>query len=233
MTNKEAEELLDALRQSTYARESRIQGIRDYVHEKSLWLSDIGTSEEELKKLLIDAYKDYAHESLCKMREGAPGHIYISEVMHKWLDKGKLSYADIGTSKEELESLRILGCKVLAQHKLAELRKGASNYEKLLEEVANAACDGGHSLSDLGTSRKELEELKVKGIVAIAKDKLYSLRNGQYDNTALKYILEGLDNRRFYIEDIGSTRFEIQELQIRHRKKWRYRLLRKILGLNE
>lgn len=231
MKIQEIKGLLDDLRKGNNNYELEIQSIRDYVHENKLWLNDIGTSEEELKKLLVNGYKASAQKCLSEMRRGTGAHIFTKERMHEWLNKGKLSIEDIGTSKEELESLRILCSKAFAQNMLVRLREGSDDYDNLSKEIIALACDGDFSLSDIGTSIKEIEELKVKSFIVIAKDKLYFLRQGKYDDMGLNYILEGLDERRFYTEDIGSTFAEIRELQARHKKKWRYRLLKKILGL--
>ncbi len=91
--------------------------------------------------------------------------IYIREELRK----GSLSFADIGTSEEELEELRVKGCKIAAQELLGFLRSGTDQYDFFIGLVREEARRGNFSLADIGTSEEELEELRAKGFEIIAQ----------------------------------------------------------------
>ena len=73
--------------------------------------------------------------------------------------EGKLSLTDIGTSEEELEQLRVKGCKVAALKWLGFLRNITGHHNSFVAFLREEVHNGSLSLADLGTSEEELASL--------------------------------------------------------------------------
>ncbi len=90
--------------------------------------------------------------------------VWIREDVHYW----GFSLAEIGTSEEELEKLRVLGCKTMAKELLDTLRKGTTNtisninikYNELIHYIRSGVLKKNFSLAEIGTSEEELKELE-------------------------------------------------------------------------
>ena len=116
----EAEIWLGFVRNPTKDVELGIAYCRKYLQKAGLSLSDIGTSEEELKKLLKAGYKvEEELKKLLKAGYKVEAEMWLGFVRNptkdvelgiaycrKYLQKAGLSLSDIGTSEKELETLR-------------------------------------------------------------------------------------------------------------------------------
>ena len=65
-----------------------------------------------------------------------------------------------------------------AQKWLESFRSGTIHYDGALWSLRRDVLGGGLTLEDIGTSEKELEELRVKGCKTSAQEWLESLRSG-------------------------------------------------------
>jgi hypothetical protein len=103
-----------------------------------------------------------------------------------------------------------------AQKWLEPLRHGTFLYESFIANVREEAQKGNLSLADIGTSEKELEELRIKGCKVAARDWLSHLRRGtdHYDlNIAL--VRNEAQKGSFTLEDIDTSEDELEKLRIK------------------
>jgi|GEM_PF-3347817 len=85
---------------------SAVRYVNEYAVKANITLADIGTSEEELAKLLRLAYGNSARTWLDHLRQ-KPDSILsagTARYIKKYVAKAELTLADIGTSEEELDS---------------------------------------------------------------------------------------------------------------------------------
>jgi hypothetical protein len=94
------------------------------------------------------------------LRNGSTQYDLLIEYVRQEALKGNFSLADIGTSEEELEELRVKGCMTVAQESLGFLRNGTSQYDLFIEYVRKEARKGNFSLADIGTSEEELASFR-------------------------------------------------------------------------
>ena len=86
-------------------------------------------------------------------------------LMLRFLKDGNLSLADIDTSEEETEQLRIDNYKFSAQGYLKTLRQGECGYESCLTKINCIISNLSKinlTLADIGTNEKELEKLRIE-----------------------------------------------------------------------
>ncbi len=143
------------------------------IKEGSLSLADISTNEKEFEELRVNVCRDSARYRLESLRLDHMN--YDMESLNERLERGGLNLADIGTSKEELEELRIKGCKARAQNLLSSIRRCCSighvnplifeqNYRGMLNDIRRNIKEGSLSLADIGTSEEEIGELWIRGL---------------------------------------------------------------------
>jgi hypothetical protein len=77
------------------------------------------------------------------------------------LQNGGLTLEDIGTSEKELRQLRVEGCKIAAKLWLNALRREPDQYDNHLRWLRRNLQNGGLTLEDIGTSEKELRQLRL------------------------------------------------------------------------
>lgn len=118
----------------------------------------------EEKIIVKTQHEVEAQEWLNYLRDGTDMYDSFIGHLRKEIDRGNLSLADIGTSEEELEQLRVKGCKVSAQNWLSYLRDGVDAYDFFVGRLRKEVSKGNLSLADIGTSEEELEQLRVKGM---------------------------------------------------------------------
>ncbi|MBP7006010.1 hypothetical protein KBB27_02730 [Patescibacteria group bacterium] len=103
---------LEFLRKGTTHYEDFLRYLREEAEKAGLSLVDLGTDEEELKRLRVLGCKTTALGWLQHLRKGIEQHEAFFEYFRQEVEKGGLSLTDLGTSEEELEKLRLLGRKV-------------------------------------------------------------------------------------------------------------------------
>lgn len=96
--------------------------------------------------------REEVRQALEVLRRGTASH---GSCLHL-IRKANFTLADIGTSEEELEQLRIKGCKTAAQMCLEHLRRGSDRDVVFLEQLRNQLRLGNLSLVDIGTNAAEL-----------------------------------------------------------------------------
>ena len=157
-----AEKFLGFLRGGDEKCESSLRNLREELQRDGFSLADIGTSEEELEELMVKGSKIDAQKWLGHLREGDDQYKSWLVYLRTAVERGGFALVDIGTDEQELETLRINGCKITAQKWLGYLRAGGQFYESFLGYLREEVLLGGFTLSDIGTSEEELEELRVK-----------------------------------------------------------------------
>ena len=105
---------------------------------------------------MMNQHLSEAYKWLDFLRNGADQYDSFIEYVREEALKGNLSLADIGTSEEELETLRVKGCTIAAHKWLDLLRNGTDDYDSHIEYVREEVRKGKLSLADIGTSEKEL-----------------------------------------------------------------------------
>ncbi len=159
---KEAQKCLNYLREGTDSYDYFLDCLRREVENGGFSLADIGTSEEELEELRVKSCKISAQRWLKDLREGTELYSSYHRFLLKRVKAGGFSLADIGTSEEELEELRVKSHKDCAQRFLNGLREGTEFYNSYLYFLQEEVEDGGFSFADIGTSEEELKELWIK-----------------------------------------------------------------------
>lgn len=112
MIDKEqASERLRSLRQCTaFYTYLSIKEIQEAVQHGKFTYTDIGTSEEELRKLHVKNNRHSAQWTLDRMRNSQHPSLSTSGLIANiqiYLNEVGLSLADIGTNEEELEAMRV------------------------------------------------------------------------------------------------------------------------------
>lgn len=158
-----------------------------------------------------NSYIASAQKNLEILRRGTSDPFSYMYSLKHYIKEGNLSFDEVGTDEEELEELRIKGCKSSAEFYLSYLRKGSPDYKICFEMINMGLKDGSLSLNDIGTDEKELEELRIKGCKASAEKYLSFLRNSsiQYKYW-VERIREELKKGNFSLADIGTDEEEIR-----------------------
>ena len=144
-----------------------ISQVRDFLNEHGLSATDVRTTEEEIERLSrlyclknarvwLDWYR--------RKPDQYPEHNF-KQLINFWLDEGRLSLQDIGTTEEELEALQQKGYRLVTQNYIAAFQKESTVWavwpEKFLQVIFDevAKINPPATLEDFGTSEEELREL--------------------------------------------------------------------------
>ncbi len=109
-----------------------------------------------------NSHEREAHKWLQLLRVGAIRYDQFLRYLLTELDKGNLSFADIGTSDAELEELWIKHCAMSAQRWLSYMRREIGRFDLILANMRTELRKGNLSPEDIGTNESEIEELRVK-----------------------------------------------------------------------
>lgn len=101
-----------------------------------------------------------ARALLGQLRSGTYDSGEIRDKLGQSLTRAKLSYADIGTSEEELKALRPQGEFYEAKRRLELLRRGSGNFTSHLTRLRQSLQACGKNLEDIGSSEEELHRLR-------------------------------------------------------------------------
>lgn len=99
-----AVEFLKVLRQGTDDYESMLRYLRREARKGGFSLPDIGTSEDELAELRKRGCITRARMWLNAIRGGVGDPRVLVDFIREEINKGNLTYANIGTNEEELFS---------------------------------------------------------------------------------------------------------------------------------
>ena len=87
----------------------------------------------------------------------------ILELLFKEMKEHELSFADIGTSEEEINTFKVNCCKQTAQMYLEILRERCKYSSRVIDYIEKslyeALKEGGFSLSEIGATQDEVESL--------------------------------------------------------------------------
>lgn len=105
--------------------------------------------------------------------------------------------------------------KVDAEKLLELLRKGNTLYNEAINYLQERALKGNFSLADIGTSKEEVEQLRINASITIAKDWLDAIRKGTTQlshDLATEYVRETARNANLSLADIGTSEEELSSL---------------------
>jgi len=77
--------------------------------------------------------------------------------LHRYLNAGSLTLADIGTTATELEHCRVEGCRLLALFWLQKLRNGSIMYPTYVSLLRQTLQEGRLHAEVVGSSESEIE----------------------------------------------------------------------------
>jgi len=163
----------------------------------------------------MESYRDSAKKWLGFLRAGTDQYDSMIGYVREDVRKGNLSLADIGTSEEDLEQIRVNCCKITAKKWLDILRRRTTEYDLAISCVLDNARKGNLSLADIGASEKGLEQLRVKNCEFTARKWLGFLRDGS-DQCELKIecILENVRKGGFSLASIGTSEEELESFRL-------------------
>ena len=101
-------------------------------------------------------HKKEAIRLLGLLRQEHGGYDTAIAYLRGHVSKGGLTLADIGTSGEELERLRILGCAAAAKEWLRILRPNGLDSPHYFNQLQREIAKGGLLLADIGTTEEEI-----------------------------------------------------------------------------
>jgi len=142
-------------------RTSCIAYVREYLAREDAELATIGTSEEELQRLLIKGYIAEAGKWLGYARDRNSKNDYDVIRVREYLVKAGATFSDIGTSEEELQRLLIDGYIAEAKQWLGYARNRSSKNDYEVRRVRDYLAKAGADFSAIGTSEEELNNLLI------------------------------------------------------------------------
>lgn len=159
---------LDPLRSGSLQHKTCLRNFRAALNHQGKTLADYNTSEDELEELRILGCKKNAEEWLGILRNGSPDHQSFAKYLRQDAQEGGFTLEEIGTSEDELEKLRILGCKMSAESWLRILRRGheGNANKSYMRYLRQDIQEGGLTLEDIGTSEDELRQFDLAAIAA-------------------------------------------------------------------
>lgn len=168
MTEQKIADLLKLIDQGCCTRElfdTYEDQVREYMTETGLSFGHFGLTENGFMEKRKLACKTSALHWLRRLRSGVV-HRYNDYItyLRTELHEGHLSLADIGSSEEELEQLRVLGCTVTAQWYLKRMRSAWSENGVVspsdLMSFDEEVREGRLSYFDLSVTTGELKKFK-------------------------------------------------------------------------
>ena len=99
-------------------------------------------------------HKKEAQDWLVILRRGSQQYDVIRHVRDH-AREGNFSLADIGTSEDELDDLRVKSLKMAAQSWLVILRRYDTDKYNAIKYIRDFVREGNFSLADIGTSEEE------------------------------------------------------------------------------
>ncbi len=125
--------------------------------------SNTMSTDEKMEASKLHESKMEAQAWLAKLRAGEFDYEWYLRKIKEKVETGELSLEFLGTSEEELEKLRVLGCKTAAKLYLERLAAGTELYELSLKQIRHELEKGGLTVSDIETTEAELEKYRVEG----------------------------------------------------------------------
>jgi len=210
-STEEARECLNRLREKTGNYDHTLFFLRLLVWRQGVSLADIGTSEHELDELRLENSKYAAELCLDELRTGTLLYDHTLEKMRNHLRLGYWSLADIGTSKNELDSLRYSNRRFVAAAYLDSLRHGTIYYNPMMASLRSNLSHGGYLLTDIGASEEELADLWRQNCKFSAEVSLTNLKEGRLP---CDVALAGL-RRHIFLGNLSLADVSVDEAELR------------------
>lgn len=151
-----AKSWLESLRRSTTSV-ADVDFFERYLRKNHLAPEAVGTSREEIESFRSVAYQTHVVFLLKTLRRGTTRYKGAIAGIDAYLRKYGLSYSALGTSPEEIERLRVKGCKLSAIQWLEALRRGTVQSRAAYQNVLKFMFEGNLIPTDIGTSVEELK----------------------------------------------------------------------------
>lgn len=153
--------------------------------------------------------KDRAVSLLAEIRN-CNWRYFLSSVIRELLKEEGLTLEDIGTSEEELKSIRKNGTRQRALGELNRLRSGKVHYTFYKREIHQIRCYLKMGV-DIDTSEEELESLRIEGYRLGALRWLKLLEKGSTKpERFLTFLRKELKHGNLTPADIGTTEERLQ-----------------------
>jgi len=176
---------------------------------------------------------DTIKQKLQALREGSEEYDYYLRNLREELTEGGFKLKDIKTTEEELDQLRVKGCKTVAEKHLENLRQRTIekhfeniqhemfNYRFALKTLREKTAEGGFNLEYINTNDVELEQLRIKNCKISAREWFESLQ-GELTSGDFEYNIGGLYSElragKITLKDINTSRKEVKQLRIENYK---------------
>ncbi len=149
-----------------------------------------------------------------KIREGTSEFEYLISWINHGVRKNYFTLEDIGTSEEELQSLLTSNCKMLAQEDLNLLRTKNPYYDIHIRSLELQVEKGNISLEDIGTSEKELKQLKLEGAKLLVQQYIAHVKSEiiSYD-CFINFLKERIQDEGLALEDVGINEKVLEEIK--------------------
>ncbi len=213
-----ARRILRQLRNGAALYEYFLRCLRISCETGGFTLHDIGTDEEELKAILVNGFKRDAMVFLEALRHGS--YLYEKTIVYLRIAMkgGNFTLETLGSSEEELERLRVKGCKTAALLYLGELRSPILSHNRESEAMMREELKkGGLTLEDIGMNEKQVAALLNSSHTRSKREAekvLRLLRSGTtHADDYVDYLLGELSRGNLMLDDIGTTREEIESFR--------------------
>lgn len=151
---------LRVLRQTTCKEPEYASYLRADAANAGVTLEELGTSEDELDRLVRNAHANSARRWLGHLRETPDNGESYGGYVRDEVAKAGVTLADIGTSEDELGQLERTVHEKRARYWLERLRNPSEQLKRDLPWfIRNHATKAGMTVEQLGTSEDELKRL--------------------------------------------------------------------------
>lgn len=141
-----------------------INDMEDCLKNAEASYEDIGTSADEVGRLKAEGYKTEAKLwlSFARNPKGEGKADTSLNCVDEFLQGAGASYADIGTSADEINKLRIEGYKAEAKRWLSLTRDSHGDIGANLQHMDEYLQKAGATYADIGTSESEIAQLRAQ-----------------------------------------------------------------------
>lgn len=141
--------------------------------------------------------------------------------IEEYTEKTGLSLKEAGTSGNELRELEKKGFIAEAKRWFQFVQENAKkdDVSNQLPRIKKAAKKAGVSLKEIGTSEKELEKLKKKGLIArfkmlleFAKENAKKPSYTDYIKKYVEWIKEDVEKANLTLKEVGTSEKKLKKL---------------------
>jgi len=201
--------------------EFHLEYMEKYRQMSNSSYEDLGTTEEDIQKLITTGYFNEAKSWLdLAIKTSSISTVEnLIEYMEKYRQMSNSSYEDLGTTKDGIQELLITGYFNQAQQwlDLAIKHSSSGNVESHLEYVEEYLEKSNSSYENIGTTEEDIQRLITTGYFNQAKQWLdLAIKHSSSGNVAyqLGYMEEYLEKSNSSYEEIGTTKEDVQKLLV-------------------